>query len=224
MREDSTPDPAASGPDLAAWLRVGLDEWEDHSIDDGSDEPPEDLLALERYRLTAKLGEGGCGEVWEAEQLEPIRRTVAIKVVKAGMDTRQVIRRFNQERQTLAIMDHPGIAAIHDGGETPAGRPYFVMEKVDGKPVTEYCDLHGLSVRRRVELFAGICQAVHHAHQKGALHRDLKPSNILVAEIDGQPAPKVIDFGIAKSSESIRRVKLPCSAPATAGSWGPRPT
>jgi len=196
MNED--PSPAPSGPDLAGWLRVGLDDWENDACADDSAEPPDDLLALGRYRLIAKLGEGGFGEVWEAEQLEPLRRTVAIKVVKIGMDTRQVIRRFNQERQTLAIMDHPGIAAIHDGGETAAGRPYFVMEKVDGKPVTEYCDRHALSVRRRVELFAGICLAVHHAHQKGALHRDLKPSNILVAEIDGQPAPKVIDFGIAK--------------------------
>ncbi len=191
----------ASAAEVAAWLRVGL--WEEDGENPAPTPkldlaPPEDLLALPRYRVCWKIGEGGFGEVWAAEQIDPVHRKVALKVLKPGMDTRQVISRFNQERQTLAIMDHPGIAAIYDGGATSTGRPYFVMERVEGLPLTKYCDQHSLTIRARLELFSGICQAVHHAHQKGVLHRDLKPSNILVTEVDDKPAAKVIDFGIAK--------------------------
>lgn len=152
------------------------------------------------YRILQLLGEGGFGSVYMAEQSEPIRRRVALKVVKAGMDTRQVIARFEQERQALAMMDHPAIAQVLDAGATDTGRPYFVMELVRGEPVTEYCDKHNLAVAARLELFAEICSAVQHAHTKGIIHRDLKPSNILVAFEDGRARAKVIDFGIAKAT------------------------
>ena len=152
------------------------------------------------YRILQLLGEGGFGSVYMAEQSEPIRRRVALKVIKAGMDTRQVIARFEQERQALALMDHPAIAQVLDAGATDTGRPYFVMELVKGEPVTGYCDKHNLPVVARLELFAEICAAVQHAHTKGIIHRDLKPSNILVAVEDGQPRIKVIDFGIAKAT------------------------
>ena len=152
------------------------------------------------YRILQLLGEGGFGSVYMAEQSEPIRRRVALKVVKLGMDTRQVIARFEQERQALAMMDHPAIAQVLDAGATDTGRPYFVMELVRGEPVTEYCDKHNLAVASRLELFAEICSAVQHAHTKGIIHRDLKPSNILVTSQDGQPRAKVIDFGIAKAT------------------------
>jgi serine/threonine-protein kinase len=145
------------------------------------------------------LGEGGMGVVYLAEQTEPIRRQVALKVIKPGMDTRQVIARFEAERQALAVMDHPNIAKVFDGGATPDGRPYFVMERVEGVPITLYCDEGRLSIRQRLELFLAACQAVQHAHQKGVIHRDLKPSNILVSRQDGVAVPKVIDFGIAKA-------------------------
>jgi serine/threonine protein kinase len=151
------------------------------------------------YRLLEEIGEGGFGIVFLAEQQHPVRRQVALKVIKPGMDTRQVIARFEAERQALALMEHPNIARILDGGETSTGRPYFVMELVRGVPVTEYCDRHRLSLTRRLELFAGICHAVQHAHQKGIVHRDLKPSNVLVAAQDGAPIVKVIDFGVAKA-------------------------
>ncbi len=154
-----------------------------------------------RYKLLQKIGEGGCGVVYMAEQEEPVRRRVALKVIKLGMDTRQVIARFEAERQALALMDHPNIARILDGGATDAGRPYFVMELVKGIRVTEYCDEQKLSTRQRLELFAQICQAIQHAHQKGIIHRDIKPSNILVTLHDGVPVPKVIDFGIAKATD-----------------------
>jgi len=150
------------------------------------------------YRLVGVVGEGGMGTVWRAEQTQPVRRTVALKLVRPGMDSRQVLARFGAERQALALMDHPNIARVLDAGATDAGRPYFVMELVEGTPITRFCDGHRLSVRRRLELFACVCRAVQHAHQKGVIHRDLKPSNILVAEVDGRPVPKVIDFGIAK--------------------------
>jgi len=151
------------------------------------------------YRLVRRLGEGGMGTVWLAEQERPVRRTVALKVIKAGMDTRAVVRRFELERQVLARMDHPGIACVLDAGSTPDGRPYFAMEFVAGQPVLSWCDERRLSVRDRVRLFIGICRTVEHAHQKGVLHRDLKPSNVLVTEVDGAPLPKVIDFGVAKA-------------------------
>ena len=158
---------------------------------------PPDLVGP--YRLTGLLGEGGMGVVYEAEQLEPLRRRVALKVVKLGMDTKQVVARFMTERQALAAMDHPYVARVFDAGQTVAGRPYFVMERVDGVPLLEYCDLGRLPVDRRLELFARVCQAVQHAHQKGVIHRDLKPSNVLVSTADGVAIPKIIDFGIAKA-------------------------
>jgi eukaryotic-like serine/threonine-protein kinase len=152
-----------------------------------------------RYRLLQKIGEGGMGEVWLAEQKEPVRRRVALKVVKAGMNTREVIARFESERQALALMDHPAIAKVFDAGSTPDGAPYFVMEYVAGVPITTYCDDHRLTTRDRLELFMHVCEGVQHAHQKAILHRDLKPSNILVTEVDGHAAPKIIDFGVAKA-------------------------
>jgi eukaryotic-like serine/threonine-protein kinase len=154
-----------------------------------------------RYKLVQKLGEGGYGAVYMAEQEEPIRRRVALKVIKQGMDTKQVIARFEAERQSLALMDHPHIAKVLDAGATDSGRPYFVMELVSGIRITDYCDQNNLSTLDRLKLFVQVCQAVQHAHQKGIIHRDLKPSNILVNVQDGVPVPKVIDFGIAKATE-----------------------
>ncbi|MEP0847075.1 MAG: tetratricopeptide repeat protein [Phycisphaerae bacterium] len=152
-----------------------------------------------RYTLLELLGEGGFGVVYLAQQEEPVRRQVALKVVKPGMDSRHVIARFEAERQALALMDHPSIARVFDGGQTDSGHPYFVMELVRGLPVTRFADEHRLSVPERVKLFAAVCRAVHHAHQKGVIHRDLKPGNVLVVEQDGRPVPKVIDFGVAKA-------------------------
>ena len=154
-----------------------------------------------RYKLREKIGEGGCGVVYVAEQEEPVRRKVALKVIKLGMDTKNVIARFEAERQALAMMDHPNIAKVLDGGATETGRPYFVMELVRGIKITDYCDQNQLSTPERLELFIKVCQAVQHAHQKGIIHRDLKPSNILVTVNDGAAVPKVIDFGIAKATE-----------------------
>jgi WD40 repeat protein/serine/threonine protein kinase len=151
------------------------------------------------YKLLEQIGEGGFGVVFMAEQTRPVRRKVALKVLKPGMDSRQVIARFEAERQALAIMDHPNIAKVYDGGVTPSGRPYFVMELVKGVPVTDFCDQDHLTPRERLELFASACQAVQHAHQKGIIHRDLKPSNVLVAMQDGTPLVKIIDFGVAKA-------------------------
>ncbi|RBP39593.1 serine/threonine protein kinase [Roseimicrobium gellanilyticum] len=152
-----------------------------------------------RYRLMAPLGEGGFGCVWKVEQTEPLKRELALKLIKAGMGSREIIARFEAERQALALMDHPNIASVLDAGTTTDSRPYFAMELVKGEPITEYCDNHQLSIRERLELFIPVCQAVQHAHQKAILHRDLKPSNILVVTVDGKPVPKVIDFGIAKA-------------------------
>ena len=153
-----------------------------------------------RYKLREKLGEGGMGVVFVADQTEPVQRRVALKVIRAGLDTYRLLARFEQERQALALMDHPNIARIFDAGVDPAGRPYFAMELVKGLPLTKYCDDARLSPRQRLELFIPICQAVQHAHQKGIIHRDLKPSNILVGLYDGRPVPKVIDFGVAKAT------------------------
>ncbi|HEX5228358.1 MAG TPA: serine/threonine-protein kinase [Bryobacteraceae bacterium] len=155
--------------------------------------------AIGRYLLVEKIGEGGMGEVWLAEQQEPVHRRVALKLIKAGMNSREVIRRFESERQALALMDHPGIARVFDAGSTIQGAPYFVMEYASGEPITTYCDRHRLTTRARLELFGQVCEAVQHAHQKAIIHRDLKPSNILVTEVDGRPTPKIIDFGIAKA-------------------------
>jgi tetratricopeptide (TPR) repeat protein len=156
-----------------------------------------------RYKILQKLGEGGCGVVYMAEQTEPVRRRVALKVIKLGMDTRQVIARFEAERQALALMDHPNIAKVLDAGTTEVGRPYFVMELVKGIRITDYCDQHHLPTAERLGLFTQVCQAIQHAHQKGIIHRDIKPSNILVTLHDGVPVPKVIDFGIAKATEQV---------------------
>lgn len=155
-----------------------------------------------RYKLVETIGEGGFGTVWLAEQQEPVRRLVALKIIKLGMDTREVIARFEAERQALALMDHPSIARVFDGGATDSGRPYFVMELVKGVRITDYCDAQRLSTEERLKLFITVCEAVQHAHQKGIIHRDLKPGNILVTEQDGRAVPKVIDFGIAKVTEA----------------------
>jgi serine/threonine protein kinase len=152
-----------------------------------------------KYKLIQAIGEGGMGSVWLAEQKQPVKRKVAVKLVKAGMDSRLVLARFEAERQALALMDHPNIAKVLDGGATEHGRPYFVMELVKGIPLTEYCDQVQFSIRERLELFGQVCSAVQHAHQKGIIHRDLKPSNVLVTEVDGRPIVKVIDFGLAKA-------------------------
>jgi serine/threonine protein kinase len=170
----------------------------DMTVDRPTVERPGD--AIGPYKLMEQIGEGGMGVVYVAEQNEPVRRRVALKVIKPGMDSRQVVARFEAERQALAMMDHPNIARVFDGGTTPSGRPYFVMELVRGIPITEYCDEQKLTIRERLELFVLVCRAVQHAHQKGIIHRDLKPSNILITLHDGVPVPKVIDFGVAKAT------------------------
>ena len=166
--------------------------------------PPEGLGEragdrIGRYQLLEQLGEGGMGTVWVAEQKEPVRRKVALKVIKLGLDTKQVVARFEAERQALALMDHPNIAKVFDAGATENGRPFFVMEFVGGLKITDYCDRHNLTTRDRLDLFIRVCQAIEHAHQKGILHRDIKPANILIDFHDKAPTPKVIDFGIAKA-------------------------
>jgi eukaryotic-like serine/threonine-protein kinase len=152
------------------------------------------------YRLVRRLGVGGMGQVWLAEQTEPVRRRVALKLIKAGMYDASVVQRFQAERQSLAIMDHPAIAKVFDAGATPAGQPYLAMEYVDGLPITDYCDRKKLGIRERLRLFLQVCKGVQHAHQKAIIHRDLKPSNIMVAEVDGKPVPRIIDFGLAKGT------------------------
>jgi eukaryotic-like serine/threonine-protein kinase len=154
----------------------------------------------QRFQLVRKLGEGGMGQVWLAEQTSPVRRQVALKLIKAGMYDESVVQRFQSERQSLAIMDHPAIAKVFDAGATPQGQPYFVMEYVPGLPITEYCDQKKLRIRERLELFIQACEGVQHAHQKAIIHRDLKPANILVLEVDGKPEPRIIDFGLAKAT------------------------
>ena len=163
-------------------------------------EPYHPPLAIGPYRLLQRVGEGGMGEVWLAEQTHPVRRQVALKVIKAGMDTAQVVTRFEAERQALALMDHPAIATVYGGGSTPEGRPYFAMEYVKGEPITTYCDRQRLTMHARLELFMQVCEGVQHAHQKGIIHRDLKPSNVLVKIQDDHAAPKIIDFGVAKAT------------------------
>ena len=157
-------------------------------------------IFAERFQLVRRLGEGGMGQVWLAEQTSPVRRLVALKLIKAGMYDETVVRRFQAERQSLAIMDHPAIAKVFDAGVTPQGQPYFVMEYVPGLPIAEYCDQKKLKIRERLELFIQACEGVQHAHQKAIIHRDLKPANILVVEVDGKPVPRIIDFGIAKGA------------------------
>ena len=153
-----------------------------------------------KYKLVEEIGEGGMGSVWMAQQTEPVKRAVAVKLIKAGMDSKAVLARFEAERQALAMMDHPNIAKVLDAGATDDGRPFFVMELVKGVPITQYCDERKLTPRQRLELFVPVCQAIQHAHQKGVIHRDIKPSNVLVALYDDKPVPKVIDFGVAKAT------------------------
>lgn len=173
----------------------------DAAIETSSFQPTDaGMLIADRYTLVEKIGEGGMGTVWLASQATPVKRSVAIKLIKPGMDSRSVVARFNSERQALALMDHPNISKVLDGGMTDQGRPYFVMELVEGTPITHFCDQYKLTLRERLELFVPICNAIQHAHQKGLIHRDIKPSNILVAMYDGKAVPKVIDFGVAKAT------------------------
>jgi len=167
------------------------------SADNGSREGPGSVIGP--YKLLQQIGEGGFGVVYMADQQEPVQRRVALKIIKPGMDSRRVLARFEAERQALAMMEHPNVAKVLDGGATETGRPYFVMELVKGTPITDYCDQHELTPRERLQLFLGVCQAVQHAHQKGIIHRDLKPTNILITEYDNRAVPKVIDFGVAKA-------------------------
>src|SRR5262249_43328248 len=169
----------------------------------GSNAPDAELhfpssALLGSYRLLRKLGEGGMGQVWLAEQSVPIQRQVALKLIKAPGLHPAAIARFESERQTLAMMEHPAIAKVFDAGTTPSGEPYFVMEYVAGLPITAYCDQKSMPIDERLRLFIRVCEGVQHAHQRAIIHRDLKPSNILVAEVDGQPLPRIIDFGVAK--------------------------
>ena len=165
-------------------------------------DPPEGIgtIIAGRYKLIEAIGEGGMGSVYVAQQTDPVRRLVALKVIKAGMDSRQVLTRFEAERQALALMEHPNIAKVFDAGATDANHPFFVMELIKGVTITEFCDQRHLSPRQRLELFIPVCHAIQHAHQKGVIHRDIKPNNVLVALYDGKPVPKVIDFGIAKTA------------------------
>jgi serine/threonine protein kinase len=187
-----------------AGMRPALDEAEKRSGSVPPPDIPDDQVGkrVGNYKLLQKIGEGGCGVVYMAEQEKPMRRRVALKIIKLGMDTKQVIARFEAERQALAMMDHPNIARVLDAGATETGRPFFVMELVHGVRITTFCDERNLDTQQRLNLFTQVCQAIQHAHQKGIIHRDIKPSNILVTQLDGQPVPKVIDFGIAKATEA----------------------
>jgi hypothetical protein len=189
---------AVDAPKLDAQAAIALKE-AGIDFDDLADEQLGSRLG--RYKLLQKIGEGGCGVVYLAEQEEPVRRQVALKVIKLGMDTKSVIARFEAERQALAMMDHPNIARVLDAGATETGRPFFVMELVRGTRITKYCDENNIDTIQRLKLFIQVCRAIQHAHQKGIIHRDIKPSNILVSLHDGFPVPKVIDFGIAKATE-----------------------
>jgi len=172
----------------------------DESAADSASNEDREGGVIGNYELIRQLGEGGMGVVYLAQQLQPVQRNVAVKIIKAGMDTREVIARFEVERQALAMMDHPCITKVFDAGATAAGRPYFVMEMVSGQSITRYCDENQLSLPERFELFIQVCHAVQHAHQKGVIHRDIKPTNVLITVRDGQPVPKIIDFGIAKAT------------------------
>jgi serine/threonine protein kinase/Flp pilus assembly protein TadD len=191
---DAAPLPVAGGATVDS--APGLPQTEDY----GDPTARVGAVLADKYKLVEEIGEGGMGSVFMAQQTEPFKRAVAVKVVKAGMDSRAVLARFEAERQALAMMDHPNIAKVLDAGTTDGGRPFFVMELVKGTPITRYCDEHRLTPRQRLELFVPVCQAIQHAHQKGIIHRDIKPSNVLVALYDDRPVPKVIDFGVAKAA------------------------
>lgn len=207
QNEPSTPPPdAALHNESNADAEVNLDP---AATSDSHHLPPTEnatfhistgTVLADKYRLTQRIGEGGMGSIWVAQQSTPIKRQVAIKLIKAGMDSRQVLARFDAERQALAMMDHPNIAKVFDGGVTPNGHPFFAMELVKGVPITEFCDSRKLTPKERLELFIPVCHAIQHAHQKGVIHRDIKPSNVLVALFDDRPVPKVIDFGVAKAT------------------------
>ena len=199
MTDESEPRESTTDDLIAgAWRQVADDSVERAGAAAG--EAAGDVI--DRYKLLQEIGEGGMGTVWMAEQSEPIKRRVALKIIKLGMDTKEVVVRFEAERQALALMDHPNIAHVIDGGATETGRPYFVMELVKGVPITEYCDRAKAGLRERLELFTKVCEAIQHAHHKGVIHRDIKPSNVLVTLHDGVPVPKVIDFGIAKATSA----------------------
>ena len=174
-----------------------------YSASGGGPGPAAGTIIGGRYKLLEAIGEGGMGTVYMAEQTEPVRRLVALKLVKPGMDSKAVLARFEAERQALALMDHPNIARVLDAGASDDGRPFFVMELVKGTPITAFCDERKLTPQQRLELFVPVCQAIQHAHQKGVIHRDVKPSNVLVALYDGHPVPKVIDFGVGRPSTSV---------------------
>lgn len=178
----------------------------DTAITEVSESESDTPVEIENYRLMHVIGEGGMGVVWLAEEQEPVRRLVAVKIIRPGMASQEVMARFDAERQALAMMDHPGIARIYHAGTTTSRQPYFVMEFVQGVPLNEYCDDKALSIRSRLELFSQVCEAVQHAHQKGIIHRDLKPSNVIVTEYDGKPQPKVIDFGLAKALDAGKKL------------------
>ncbi len=180
-----------------------------------------DLGSIGPYRLIMKLGEGGMGEVWLAEQSAPVKRQIALKIIKASRYDKSALVRFDLERQALAMMDHPAIAKVFDAGSTAEGQPYFAMEYVQGLPITEYCDEKQISLRERLLLFTKVCDGVQHAHQKAIIHRDLKPTNILVVEVDGKPVPRIIDFGLAKAiSEQSQRGTLVTRAGGLVGTPG----
>jgi tRNA A-37 threonylcarbamoyl transferase component Bud32 len=179
-----------------ASLRSGADD--DAATRQAAPAPPSRVIG--RYKLLEPIGEGGFGTVWMAEQREPVKRRVAVKIIKRRMDSSQVVARFEAERQALAMMDHPNIAKVLDGGSTDSGQPYFVMEYIKGVPILQYCDTERLDTRARLELFTQACHAIQHAHQKGIIHRDIKPSNVMITLHDGDPVVKVIDFGIAKAT------------------------
>jgi len=195
---------------LFSQILGGPDDDEDSDITATADGVVEQLGGqVGRYKLLSILGEGGMGIVYLAEQKHPIKRQVALKVIKPGMDSKRVIARFEAERQALALLDHPNIAQVYDAGTAESGRPFFVMECVKGTPITEFCDRHTLSLEQRLRLFQQVCQAVQHAHQKGIIHRDIKPSNILVSTEDDRATPKIIDFGVAKAIAQLSRRMRP---------------
>ena len=194
------PEGGPAGPCPRCLLALGLDDQNRPSTESTVPQPQSRVHErIGPYRILELLGEGGMGSVYLVEQEAPIRRRVALKLIKLGMDSAQVLARFESERQALALMSHTGVAKVFDAGLTPNGRPYFVMEYVAGLPITDCCDKRRLNLRERLGLFVQTCEAIHHAHQKGIIHRDVKPSNILVAEQDGRPLAKVIDFGVAKA-------------------------
>jgi serine/threonine protein kinase len=209
------PPPESPGPAIGESDRSSDEPRSEPALDRGSASGAEAFASADRaspaiespgawigpYKLVQRIGEGGMGVVYLAEQEKPVRRKVALKIIKPGMDTAQVVARFEAERQALAILDHPSIAKVFDAGATSTGRPYFVMELVKGVPITAYCDAVQLCPKERLELFIPVCEAIQHAHQKGIIHRDVKPSNVLIAMQDGKPVPKIIDFGIAKATE-----------------------